>query len=114
MARAPALVALLLLGGALACGTLSGGESMKRCFSKKDGERDVILVIEDGQPQPSITVYERLEGKDLAPPMKTYGRLEPGAFVYADGTRLVFDDQRLTWPENSLLAGAVYPASACP
>ena len=59
-----------------------------------------------------VTVYSYLDGVEEFTPETTAGRLESDAFVYADGTRLTLTDASLTWPQDSLLEGAVFTATA--
>lgn len=66
-----------------------------------------------------VTVYSYVDGvEEFAPettePETTLGRLDGSAFVYADGTRLVLTESSLTWPAESILAGAVLAATSCP
>lgn len=117
-------VALAACGGG---STLSGPTSpaaelppdAPRCYELVEGSSRTVIKVE---PAPSsndseggqVTVYSYLDGAEEFAPETTAGRLEPDAFVYADGTRLTLTDASLTWPQDSLLEGAVFTASACP
>lgn len=96
---------------ALACGGGSTGENtMNRCFHLVEGDVRTSLVIEED----GVTVVERQGGKDLAPPERAPGRLTEEGFVYPDGTLLRIEGDKLTWPEKSLLPGAVFTEGPCP
>jgi hypothetical protein len=113
MLRSLPVVFGISLLATLGCAGVLQGASMKRCFELREGDVVTTLVVEDAQGG-RVTVYERKAGADVAPPQTTLGRLEEGAFIYADGTRLSFDDAKLTWPEGSLLPGVVFTACPCP
>jgi hypothetical protein len=61
-----------------------------------------------------VTVYSYVGGAEEFAPETTAGRLEAGAFVYGDGTRLALTDTSLAWPRDSMLEGAVFTAIGCP
>ena len=61
-----------------------------------------------------VTVYSYVDGVEEFAPESTAGRLEADAFVYADGTRLLLTESSLTWPQDSLLDGAVFTQTTCP
>ena len=104
------LTALAALS-ALACGGAPSGESaMKRCFHLDEGDVRTSLVID----AEGLTVIERQGGKDVAPPERAPGRLTDEGFVYPDGTLLRIEGGTLTWPEKSLLPGAVFTEGPCP
>jgi len=107
-----------------ACGggseTSSDPESAPtRCYELVDGNSRAVIKVEaapsanDSQGG-QVTIYSYLDGAEEFAPETTAGRLEPDAFVYADGTRLALTDTSLTWPQDSLLEGAVFAATACP
>ncbi len=85
----------------------------KLCFVLEEGDVRTYVVIEDGSPNASITILEQQNGKDIVPPSTGPGTLEKNAVVLVDGTTLAFDDEKLTWPEGSLLAGTVFDAVDC-
>lgn len=108
--KTPRLAALAALT-ALACGGGSTGENaMKRCFHLVEGDVRTSLVIEED----GVTVVERRGDQDLAPPERAPGRLTAEGFVYPDGTLLRIEGATLTWPEKSLLPGAVFTEGPCP
>lgn len=90
-----------------------------RCYELVEGSSRAVIKVEPA-PNPvddqggQVTVYSYLDGAEEFAPETTAGRLEPDAFVYADGTRLALTDTTLTWPQDSLLEGAVFAATACP
>ena len=93
---------------------IQDNDAQKLCFVLEEGDVNTYLVIEDGEPNASITVIERRNGEDIEPPMTGPGTLEESAVVLVDGTRLEFNDTELVWPVGSLLAGSVFVASDCP
>jgi hypothetical protein len=106
--RAPLALAALTT---LACGGGPTGEpAMKRCFHLVEGDVRTTLALDDE----GITVIERRGDQDLAPPERAPGRLTEQGFVYPDGTLLRIEGDRLTWPEKSLLPGAVFTKGDCP
>jgi hypothetical protein len=109
MRRAP-LALLGTLAASLACGALPSGATVKHCYEVVDGAERTLVVIEDGSPQASVTILDADGGN----PQKTLGRLEAGAFVYADGTRLHFDAESVRGSAGSLLDGVVGKACPCP
>lgn len=90
-----------------------------RCYELVEGASRAVIKVEaapssnDAQGG-QVTVYSYLDGVEEFTPETTAGRLEPDAFVYGDGTRLALTDTTLTWPQDSLLEGAVFTATACP
>ena len=121
--------AALLSGAAVlvvACGggtTGGGGESSSpaqvRCYELVEGDSRAVIKVE---PAPNavdaqggqVTIYSFLGDTEEFPPETTAGRLEPNAFVYADGTTLALTADSLTWPQDSMLEGAVFTATSCP
>lgn len=99
-----------LLVPALACGGILGEQSLRHCYTIVDGEEVTLLVIDEGGQMPSVTVMNP-DGSD---PIMTVGRLESGAFVYPDGTQLLFDDQTVRASEGGLLDGIEGTATTCP
>ena len=90
-----------------------------RCYELVEGSSRAVIKVEaapsvNDAEGGQVTVYSYLDGVEEFAPETTAGRLEPDAFVYADGTRLTLTDASLTWPQDSLLEGAVFTASACP
>jgi hypothetical protein len=98
--------------------------SWPRCFEIIESGSRTVMKVEaaptatdpDGA---QVTVYSYVDGvEEFAPettePETTLGRLDGSAFVYADGTRLVLTESSLTWPAESILAGAVLAATSCP
>lgn len=90
-----------------------------RCYELVEGSSRTVIKVESSPSSNDseggqVTVYSYLDGAEEFAPETTAGRLEPDAFVYADGTRLTLTDASLTWPQDSLLEGAVFTASACP
>lgn len=121
--------AVLLCGSAAlvsACGGGSAGGSSEssaatpvRCYEFVEGDSRAVIKVE---PAPNavdaqggqVTVYSFVGGTEEFPPETTAGRLEPDAFVYADGTTLTLTADSLTWPADSMLEGAVFTATSCP
>lgn len=95
-------------------GCLATTPEITRCYELREGDVVTQLIIKpNDQPQPSITVHEFMGNKEVAPPLTTLGRIESNAFIYADGTRLEFTDDTLTWPVGSLLGGTVFTGYSC-
>ena len=131
MAGRPAGVAsaLVVVLAVAACGRGSsegsGGaaaepaQSSTRCYELVQGSSRTVIKVE---PAPSVndpeggrvTVYSYVGGAEEFAPETTAGRLEAGAFVYGDGTRLALTDTSLAWPRDSMLEGAVFTAIGCP
>lgn len=121
--------ALMLVLAVAACGSGgskgSGGaaadstRSPTRCYELVQGSSRTVIKVE---PAPrvndpeggQVTVYSYVGGVEDSTPETTAGRLEAGAFVYGDGTRLALTDTSLAWPRDSMLEGAVFSASGCP
>lgn len=90
-----------------------------RCYELIEGGSRAVIKVE---PAPSandsqggqVTIYSYIDGVEEFAPETTAGRLEPDAFVYADGTRLALTAQSLTWPQDSMLEGAVFTSTTCP
>lgn len=122
MHAAGAAVLTLVLA---ACGGGSGGSSegepaaAARCYELVEGASRAVVKVEatptsDNPEGGQITVYSYVDGAEEFAPETTAGRLEADAFVYGDGTRLEVTDASLTWPQDSLLEGAVFTSTACP
>ena len=107
-----------------ACGGSSGGSAESsaapvRCYELVEGESRAVIKVE---PAPNavdaqggqVTIYSFFGEAEEFPPETTAGRLEPDAFVYADGTTLSLTAESLTWPQDSMLEGAVFTATSCP
>lgn len=125
------VAALVLVLAVAACGSGSGGsdgpggaaakstKSSARCYELVEGSSRTVIKVE---PAPRVndpeggrvTVYSYVGGAADAAPETTAGRLEAGAFVYGDGTRLALTDTSLAWPRDSMLEGAVFTATDCP
>ena len=121
--------ALVVVLAVAACGSGSsegsGGaaaepaQSSTRCYELVQGSSRTVIKVE---PAPSVndpeggrvTVYSYVGGAEEFAPETTAGRLEAGAFVYGDGTRLALTDTSLAWPQDSMLEGAVFTAIGCP
>ena len=121
--------ALVVVLAVAACGSGSsegsGGaaaeptQSVTRCYELVQGSSRTVIKVE---PAPSVndpeggqvTVYSYVGGAEEFTPETTAGRLEAGAFVYGDGTRLALTDTSLAWPQDSMLEGAVFTAIGCP
>ncbi|MFM1966493.1 MAG: hypothetical protein RL134_2218 [Actinomycetota bacterium] len=108
-----------------ACGGGGGGEASDasatptRCYELIEGSSRAVAKIEanptSNDPEGGqITIYSYVDGVEEFAPETTPGRLESDAFVYGDGTRLILTADTLTWPQDSLLEGAVFTSSACP
>ncbi len=115
-------VALAACGGGGGASTPAASDSAPpavRCYELVEGSSRAVIKVEaapssnDAQGG-QVTVYSYLDGVEEFTPETTAGRLEPDAFVYADGTRLSLTDASLTWPQDSLLEGAVFTATSCP
>lgn len=116
-------VTLVALCGALvlsACGGSSSDSAVPtRCYELIEGTSRAVIKI---APAPSvndpeggsITIYSYVDGAEEFAPETTAGRLEGDAFVYGDGTRLALTPDTLTWPQDSLLEGAVFTGTSCP
>ena len=114
---AAACAALVLTG----CGGGSGSDTAApaRCFELVEGSSRAVVKIEstpsaNDAEGGSLTIYSYVDGAEEFAPETTAGRLESDAFVYGDGTRLTLTADTLTWPEDSLLEGAVFTSTPCP
>ena len=90
-----------------------------RCYELVEGSSRAVIKVEaapsvNDAEGGQVTVYSYLDGVEEFTPETTAGRLETDAFVYGDGTRLALTDTTLAWPQDSLLEGAVFTATACP
>ena len=118
--------ALAVVLAVAACGSEGAGgaaaeptQSLTRCYELVQGSSRTVIKVE---PAPSVndpeggqvTVYSYVGGAEEFTPETTAGRLEAGAFVYGDGTRLALTDTSLAWPQDSMLEGAVFTAIGCP
>ncbi len=113
------IVLLAGIAGLLAAvGCKNSGDSQKmadkQCFSLVEGDTETTIVIEGDKTSAKLTLLEHSKGEAVAEPESFLGRLEEGVFVQATGLRLQFDKEKLTWPEDSLLPGAVFKAVPCP
>lgn len=124
MKFAPVIAALAIVlagcgGGDPESADSTAASSVPRCYELLEGtSRAVIRIAATPSPNDSqggeITVYSYVDGVEEFAPETTAGRLETDAFVYGDGTRLALTDATLTWPQDSLLEGAVFTATPCP
>ena len=90
-----------------------------RCYELIEGSSRAVIKVEaapsaNDAEGGQVTVYSYIDGVEEFTPETTSGRLEGDAFVYGDGTRLTLTEASLTWPQDSLLEGAVFTATACP
>ena len=114
-------IAVLLpaCGGGSASAPTDSAQPATRCYELVEGSSRAVIKVE---PAPSVndpqggqvTVYSYLDGVEEFTPETTAGRLEADAFVYGDGTRLALTDASLTWPQDSMLEGAVFTSTSCP
>ena len=116
---APVAAALAACGGGSTPAAPDSAQPAVRCYELVEGSSRAVIKVE-AAPSPNdaqggqVTVYSYLDGVEEFTPETTAGRLEPDAFVYGDGTRLALTDTTLAWPQDSLLEGAVFTATACP
>lgn len=119
---AAAVCTALIITG---CGGGSGtdadadADAPARCFELIEGSSRAVIKIEstpsENDPEGgSITIYSYVDGVEEFTPETTAGRLEADAFVYGDGTSLALTTDTLTWPQDSLLEGAVFTSTSCP
>lgn len=90
-----------------------------RCYELVGGSSRTVIKVEaapsaNDAAGGQVTVYSYVDGAEEFTPETTSGRLEGDAFVYGDGTRLLLTEQTLTWPQDSLLEGAVFTSAPCP
>lgn len=104
-----------------ACGGSSSADSQvpTRCYELIEGASRAVVKIAAApsvnDPEGgSITIYSYVDGVEEFAPETTAGRLESDGFVYGDGTRLALTAETLTWPQDSLLEGAVFTSTSCP
>ncbi len=93
---------------------LKNNNASTLCFVLNEDTVSTYIILEDGEPNGSMTIIERKNGENIEPPSTGPGNLEKNAFVLADGTSLEFDSAQLVWPDGSLLAGSVFISSECP
>ncbi len=96
------LAALLLT----ACST-SGFET--RCYEIVGDPDGTQIILEKEGEFGKITITDPVGGE----PTVGLWNFEEGAFVYADGTRLNYDDERAWYTENDFLAGIEGTAVTC-
>lgn len=99
--------------------TSGSAATAPRCYELVEGASRAVIKVEGApnavDPQGGqVTIYSFLGDAEEFPPETTAGRLEANAFVYADGTRLLLTESSLTWPQDSLLEGAVFTSTTCP
>lgn len=116
---APVLVLSLAACGGGGGSTDAASSTPARCYELIEGASRAVVKVEaaptaDKPEGGQITVYSYVDGVEEFTPETTAGRLEADAFVYGDGTRLAVTDTSLTWPQDSLLEGAVFTSTACP
>ena len=130
MTRTTAMLAgcgLLLVACGGAGSTLTGpttpasgvSSDVPRCYELVGGSSRTVIKVEaapsaNDAAGGQVTVYSYIDGAEEFTPETTSGRLEGDAFVYGDGTRLALTDATLTWPEDSMLEGAVFTSTPCP
>ena len=116
-------VALTACGGGSSPATSDSSQAADpaeaRCYELVEGSSRAVIKVEaapsvNDAEGGQVTIYSYLDGVEEFTPETTAGRLEPDAFVYGDGTRLALTDTTLAWPQDSLLEGAVFTATACP
>jgi hypothetical protein len=109
-------------GGSTDAGTsdpASGAATSPRCYELVEGASRAVIKVESApsgndSEGGQVTVYSYVDGVEEFTPETTAGRLEANAFVYGDGTRLLLTESSLTWPQDSLLEGAVFTPTTCP
>jgi len=72
---------------------------MKACFLLSDGQ--TRLTVTDGRPRPSLTV-EGPHGEDR---VVTYGILDGDSFIYPNGARFHWDDEKAWWTGKAVSVG---------
>lgn len=103
------VVIAVAVGVILSCA--SDGKHLKHCYAITEGATVTTLVIEEGPPS-LLTVYEKENGKDVVPPATFEVTMDGNAFKFADGTRVLFDDQKLTGA--GVFAELVFHKTDCP
>lgn len=99
--------------------TSGSAATAPRCYELVEGASRAVIKVEaapsGNDPEGGqVTVYSYVDGVEEFTPETTAGRLEADAFVYGDGTRLLLTESSLTWPQDSLLEGAVFTPTTCP
>ena len=88
-------------------------KTIERCYELVEGDTVNTIILRQSEP-PTITIVETVNGELVAPELSTLGTLTATSFTYADGTTLALTETTLTWPEDSLLPGAVFVRTTCP
>lgn len=106
-------------GGGSAQTASEATQPSARCYELVEGASRAVVKVESAPSANDsqggqVTIYSYVDGAEEFAPETTAGRLEADAFVYGDGTRLALTDTSLTWPQDSLLEGAVFTATTCP
>lgn len=81
------------------------------CYFSDDSEGGFYLIFdEEGTPQPNL----KITGPNDEDPVVVYGPIENGYFLYPDGHKMYFDEERAWGSEGSLIEDIEALAIECP
>jgi hypothetical protein len=104
----------MLLVAGLACACVDGTAPVKKCYALVEAETTTTLELdEQAGPLAKITIHEHKAGVAVAEPTPLLGRVEGGSFRTSTGLVIAFDERTMTWPQDSLLPGAVFQRVPC-
>jgi len=83
----------------------------RNCYFSEDSEGGFYLIFDEkGRPQPNL----KITGPNDEDPVVVYGIIEDGAFIYPDGHKMHFDEERAWGSEGSFIEGIEALAIECP
>lgn len=83
----------------------SGQASNLKCYAIVDDPDGTQIILDEEAAQ--ITITDPIGGEDLV----VLGRFEEGVFVYPDGSRLNYNDEKAWFAANEPLVGGIEAVS---
>lgn len=83
----------------------SGQASNLKCYAIVDDPDGTQIIINEEAAQ--VTITDPVGGEDLV----VLGRFEEGVFVYPDGSRLNYNDEKAWFAANESLVGGIEAVS---
>ncbi len=99
----------LIISSVLLLQACSATGFQTRCYEVVGDPDGTRLILEENPSQPKLTVTDPVGGEDV----EGFGTLEDGVFVFPDGTRLNYNDEKAWYTNSDFVAGIEATAVTC-
>ena len=88
----------------------SGNSFQKVCYELIDDPDGTTLILEEIESVPTLTITDPVGGE----PAVGTGEIQDGAYIFPDGTKLHFNDEKAWYEGVELVDGLEAKAVECP